>query len=222
MNIQKLSEFQPIDEVGADLPPPPPPHPPGEIGLRVKDVPKIDSPSLYPPIRKCPIPKLKLWHVFCLNLSVINYFSALKGHESVRIWCHIQHLLRVSRIFTFWAYLEIKGNTSKNQISEIVNWNFQYTGRFFLTGPLLTMSLDWPAKTFSQCWNHIHFARHLDVFWSWGPFWDFNVFLKSVTYRPTNSGEAQLKKSTCTLLRLWLCLATTSPSSSTSSSEAAL
>ena len=45
-----------------------------------------------------------------------------------------------------------------------------------------------PPPNFSKCWNHIHFARHLDIFWSWGgPVWDSNDFLKSVTYRPTLS-----------------------------------
>ena len=67
----------------------------------------------------------------------------------------------------------------------------------FLTGPPLKMSLDWPPPNllglppppnFSKCWNHIHFARHLGVFRSeGGPVWDSNVFLKSVTYRPTLS-----------------------------------
>ena len=45
---------------------------------------------------------------------------------------------------------------------------------FFLTGPPLKMSLDWPPinllglapPKFSKCLNHIHFARHLDVFQS--------------------------------------------------------
>ena len=45
-----------------------------------------------------------------------------------------------------------------------------------------------PCPNFSKCWNHIHFARHLGVFRSeGGPVWDSNVFLKSVTYRPTLS-----------------------------------
>ena len=45
-----------------------------------------------------------------------------------------------------------------------------------------------PPPNFSKCWNHIHFARHLGVFRSeGGPVWDSNVFLKSVTYRPTLS-----------------------------------
>ena len=66
----------------------------------------------------------------------------------------------------------------------------------FLTGPPLKMSpdwppqicLDWPPPKFSKCWNHIHFARHLDVFRSkGGPVWDSDVFLKSVTCRPTLS-----------------------------------
>ena len=57
--------------------------------------------------------------------------------------------------------------------------------------------LDWPPPNllglapppkFSKCWNHIHFARHLDVFRSkGGPVWDSDVFLKSVTYWPTLS-----------------------------------
>ena len=42
----------------------------------------------------------------------------------------------------------------------------------FLTGPPLTMSLDWPSPNllglappnFSKCFNHKPFARHLDVF----------------------------------------------------------
>ena len=47
---------------------------------------------------------------------------------------------------------------------------------------------DWPPPKLSKCWNHIHFARHLGVFRSeGGPVWDSNVFLKSVTYRPTLS-----------------------------------
>ena len=45
-----------------------------------------------------------------------------------------------------------------------------------------------PPPNFSKCWNHIHFARHLGVFRSeGGPVWVSNVFLKSVTYRPTLS-----------------------------------
>ena len=45
-----------------------------------------------------------------------------------------------------------------------------------------------PPPKLSKCWNHIHFARHLGVFRSeGGPVWDSNVFLKSVTYRPTLS-----------------------------------
>ena len=44
-----------------------------------------------------------------------------------------------------------------------------------------------PPPNFHQCWNHIHFARHLDVFWSRGPVWDLNVSLKSVIYQPTLS-----------------------------------
>ena len=47
---------------------------------------------------------------------------------------------------------------------------------------------DWPPLKLSKCWNHIHFDRHLGVFRSeGGPVWDSNVFLKSVTYRPTLS-----------------------------------
>ena len=66
----------------------------------------------------------------------------------------------------------------------------------FLTGTPLKMSLDWPPPKllglappiFSLCCNHIHYARHLVVFRSQGgPVWDSNVFLKSVTYRPTLS-----------------------------------
>ena len=43
----------------------------------------------------------------------------------------------------------------------------------FLTGPPLKMSLDWPPPKFAWTgpplnWNHIHFARHLDVFRSKG------------------------------------------------------
>ena len=59
------------------------------------------------------------------------------------------------------------------------------------------MSLDWPPPNllglappeFSLCCNHIHYARHLVVFRSQGggAVWDSNVFLKSVTYRPTLS-----------------------------------
>ena len=55
-----------------------------------------------------------------------------------------------------------------------------------------------PPK-FSKCWNHIHFVRHLDVFRSkGGPVWDSDVFLKSVTYRPTLSKfrRGPVKKST--------------------------
>ena len=64
----------------------------------------------------------------------------------------------------------------------------------FLTGPPRTMSLYWPPPNLlglappnlSKCWNHIHFARYLDVFdHEGGPVQDSNVFLKSVTYRPT-------------------------------------
>ena len=61
--------------------------------------------------------------------------------------------------------------------------------------------LDWPPPKFSKCWNHIHFARHLDVFRSkGGPVWDSDVFFKSVTYQQTISKfrEAQLKKTPCT------------------------
>ena len=45
----------------------------------------------------------------------------------------------------------------------------------FLTGPPLKISLDWPPPNllglapppkFPKCLNHIHFARHLDVFQS--------------------------------------------------------
>ena len=63
----------------------------------------------------------------------------------------------------------------------------------FLTGPPLQTGppkkcFDWPPPKLSKCWNHIHFARHLGVFRSeGGPVWDSNVFLKSVTYRPTLS-----------------------------------
>ena len=59
--------------------------------------------------------------------------------------------------------------------------------------------LDWPPPKFSKCWNHIHFARHLDVFRSkGGPVWDSDVFLKSVTNRPTLSKfrGAPVKKNT--------------------------
>ena len=61
---------------------------------------------------------------------------------------------------------------------------------------------DWPPPKLSKCWNHIHFARHLGVFRSeGGPVWDSNVFLKSVTYRPTLSKfrGGQLKKTPCRL-----------------------
>ena len=39
----------------------------------------------------------------------------------------------------------------------------------FLTGPPLTMSINWPPQNLlglapPNCWNHIHFARHLDIF----------------------------------------------------------
>ena len=61
--------------------------------------------------------------------------------------------------------------------------------------------LDWPPPKFSKCWNHIHFARYLDVFdhEGGGAVWDSNVFLKSVTYRPTLSKfrGGQLKKPPC-------------------------
>ena len=45
----------------------------------------------------------------------------------------------------------------------------------FLTGPPLKISLDWPPPNllglapppkFPKCLNHIHFARHLDLFQS--------------------------------------------------------
>ena len=63
---------------------------------------------------------------------------------------------------------------------------------FFLTHSLSRLAhqkcFDWPPPKLSKCWNHIHFARHLGVFRSeGGPVWDSNVFLKSVTYRPTLS-----------------------------------
>ena len=74
--------------------------------------------------------------------------------------------------------------------------------------------LDWPPPNllglappkFSKCWNHIHFARHLDVFRSkGGPVWDSDVFLKSVTYRPTLSKfrGGPVKKNTLYLLQLF-------------------
>ena len=58
---------------------------------------------------------------------------------------------------------------------------------FSLTAPP-QICLDWPPPKFFKCWNHIHFARHLDVFRSkGGPVWDSDGFFKSVTYRPTLS-----------------------------------
>ena len=79
-------------------------------------------------------------------------------------------------------------------------------GGFFLSGPPLKMSLDWPPPNlfglpppinFSKCWNHIHFARHLGVFRSEGAslglitfFW--NQLLTG--QHSANSGETYLKK----------------------------
>ena len=58
----------------------------------------------------------------------------------------------------------------------------------FLVAKLQGVFLTAPPPKLSKCWNHIHFARHLGVFRSeGGPVWDSNVFLKSVTYRPTLS-----------------------------------
>ena len=74
---------------------------------------------------------------------------------------------------------------------------------FFLLAPP-QKCFDWPPPKLSKCWNHIHFARHLGVFRSeGGPVWDSNVFLKSVTYRPTLSKfrGGPFKKITLYILR---------------------
>ena len=80
----------------------------------------------------------------------------------------------------------------------------------FLTGPPLKMSLDWPPPNLlglapPKWCNHIHFARHLDFFdQGGGPVWDSNVFLKSVTYRPTLSKFRGVPVKKITLYNRWL------------------
>ena len=66
--------------------------------------------------------------------------------------------------------------------------------------------LDWPPPNllglaptkFSKCWNHIHLARHLDVFRSkGGPVWDSDGFFLNqllTSQHLANSGWGQLKK----------------------------
>ena len=83
-------------------------------------------------------------------------------------------------------------NRATEKVAQVPNLIGDIQGVFFNWPPLQTgppqKCFDWPPPKLSKCWNHIHFARHLGVFRSeGGPVWDSNVFLKSVTYRPTLS-----------------------------------
>ena len=70
------------------------------------------------------------------------------------------------------------------EFGKVCNYSKNIQGVFFNWPP--PKCIDWPPPRLSKCWNHIHFARHLDVFRSkGGPVWDSDVFFKSVTYRPT-------------------------------------
>ena len=92
------------------------------------------------------------------------------GHDRSKrtIWSKLVEILAINIIqgdFFNWP--------SPENVSRLAPPKFAWTG---------------PPPNFSKCWNHIHFARHLGVFRSeGGPVWDSNVFLKSVTYRPTLS-----------------------------------
>ena len=110
----------------------------------------------------------ELWKiVWWENASCQHQFWRHSG----RFRCQQKNLVCSDQVRSAQSTKNRKGVRFENGWLPGEDWNIQGV---FLTGPPLTMSLDWPPPNllglappnFSKCWNHIHFARHLDTFQS--------------------------------------------------------